>query len=158
MKKLVLGAMLITAPMLSIAKDYSSAGCGLGSVLFEGQTGLGPHILAATTNGFYGTQTFAMSSGTLGCDVNGNIVSHTAMYIDSNMENIASDMSRGQGDALKALAAVMGVEKQDTAKFATVTQANFSTIFSDQNTTSSDVLKSLVSVLKSDETLAKYVS
>jgi hypothetical protein len=158
MKKIILGALLVATPMLSMAKDYGSAGCGVGSIIFEGQSGLGPHVLAATTNGFYGTQTFAMTSGTLGCDVNGTITSHTAMYIDGNMENIASDMARGQGDALLALAALMGVQKEDNATFAAVTQANFASIFSSENTTSTDVMSSLVAVLKEDATLAKYVS
>jgi hypothetical protein len=74
------------------------------------------------------------------------------------MENIASDMARGQGDALLALAALMGVQKEDNATFAAVTQANFASIFSSENTTSTDVMSSLVAVLKEDATLAKYVS
>src|SRR5690606_37656860 len=107
------------------AKDYGAAGCGVGSMLFEGQSGLGPHVLAATTNGLYGTNTFAMSSGTLGCDVSGTIQAHAALYIDSNMDSIAMDMARGQGEALNALSAVMGVQKEDQAAFRTAMHENF---------------------------------
>jgi hypothetical protein len=157
MKKMILGAMLVATPFLAQAKDYGAAGCGLGSILFEGQSGLGPHILAATTNNFYGTQTFAMTSGTLGCDVEGPIQSHAALYIDSNMENIARDMSRGEGEALNALAAVMGVQKQDQATFSAVMKANFTTIYSHDSVTSAEVMDAMASVMKNDAVLAKYV-
>jgi len=158
MKKLIVTTLMMTAPMLSMAKDYGAAGCGVGAIIFEGQSGLGPHVLAATTNGFYGTQTFAMSSGTLGCDVNGTIQSHAALYIDGNMENIAAAMAQGQGNELVTLAATLGIAKEDHATFAAVTQKNFSTIFSRDDVTSTEVMASLVDVMKNDKTLVKYAS
>ena len=46
-----------------------NCGCGLGTMLFDGADGLAQQVLAATTNGFLGTQTFGISSGTLDCDL-----------------------------------------------------------------------------------------
>ena len=157
MKKLLIASVIVALPMVAQAKDYSAAGCGLGSMLFEGQSGLGPHILAATTNGLYGTQTFAMSSGTLGCDVSGNIVSHAALYIDSNMDQIAVDMSKGEGEALDALAAVMGVQKEDQAAFRVAMHQHFAVIFPNESVTGADVVDGVVNVMKNDPVLSKYL-
>ena len=55
----------------------SSAGCGAGSILFEGQKGPVPQILAVTTNGSFGNQTFGITSGTLGCEKDGVVRSPT---------------------------------------------------------------------------------
>ncbi len=158
MKKFVIGTLILGLAVGAQAKDYGAAGCGLGSKLFEGQSGVGPHILAATTNGFYGTQTFAMSSGTLGCDVSDPIQSHWAVYVESNLDNVAQDAARGEGEALDALAAVIGVSKEDKAVFNATIQANFDSIFASADTTGAEVLDALVAVMKKDATLQKYVS
>ncbi len=157
MKKLIIAALLVASPMAVNAKDYGSAGCGVGSIIFDGQSGLGPHVLAATTNGFYGTQTFAMTSGTLGCSVDDTIQSHAALYIDSNLNNIAADVARGEGEALMALAELLRVEDADRGTFSSVLKDNFHVIFSNDSVTSTDVMSSLRSVMQSDEALAKYV-
>ena len=57
-------------------------GCGVGTMIFKGKSGLAPHVLAVTTNGTFGNQTFGMTSGTLGCNVDQKIVS-TAMYLNN---------------------------------------------------------------------------
>ena len=64
MKKLLLVATIALLPMMANAHD--STGCGLGSMAWRGQKGVVPQVLAATTNGFFGTQTFGISSGTSG--------------------------------------------------------------------------------------------
>tara|TARA_R110001583_G_scaffold192566_1_gene359205 strand:+ start:290 stop:769 length:480 start_codon:yes stop_codon:yes gene_type:complete len=159
MKKIILtGAMLVMPFAAQAAGGYSAAGCGVGAMLFEGQSGLGPHVLAATTNGFYGTQTFAMTSGTLGCDVSGTINAQASLYIDSNLDQIAADMSKGNGEALDALAAVMGVQKEDLAQFRSVMHANFTSIFQSETITGSDVASAITTVMKSDSALNKYTS
>ena len=74
------------------------------------------------------------------------------------MENIASDISRGEGEALMALATAMGIAEEDKGLFAKTLQANFITIYPNANVTSESVMSSLVSVLKSNDQLAKYAS
>jgi hypothetical protein len=158
MKKIILTAAMLAMPFaVHAAGGYSAAGCGLGAKLFEGQSGLGPHVLAATTNGFYGTQTFAMTSGTLGCDVDGVINAHASMYIDSNLDQIALAMSKGSGEALDALGAVMGVQKSDLTQFRSVMQENFTSIFQNETTTGSEVAKAITTAMKGDSTLNKYI-
>ncbi|MBL4794369.1 MAG: DUF3015 family protein [Pseudomonadales bacterium] len=63
-KKTLLAAAIAILPATSFA---SGPGCGLGGVLFEGQSGLGVHLMGASTNAPY--MTLGMTSGTSGCDV-----------------------------------------------------------------------------------------
>ena len=66
-KALVLG-LLGTAGVMAQAAEGKGGGCGWGNMVFEGQRGLGPHLLATTTNGTSGNATFGLTSGTNGCD------------------------------------------------------------------------------------------
>ena len=49
------------------AAKYGPAGCGLGSLIFDADSGW-TQIFAATTNGTSGNQTFGITSGTSNCD------------------------------------------------------------------------------------------
>lgn len=143
----------------SAEKGYSAAGCGLGSELFKGQSGLGPHILAATTNGFYGTQTFAMTSGTLGCDVDQPIVSYASLQlIDNNMEQVAHSIAVGEGEALVALADTLEVASQDRPAFNELLKNNFAAIYPNENVNGTQVYASIIDLLANSEDLAKYSS
>ena len=157
MKKLLLTSAMIVMSSSVMAKDYGAAGCGLGSKLFEGQSGLGPHVFAATTNGFYGTQTFAMTSGTLGCDVTGTIHSHfAATYIEGNMDNVASAIAVGEGEALNALANAFGIEEKTIPYFNETLNQHFSTIYPSQSVSSQEVFDAIVSIINQDATLKQY--
>ena len=61
-------AFVLMAAPVSMAFAGTGSGCGLGATVFEGQSGLFPNVLAATTNGTFGNQTFGLTSGTSGCD------------------------------------------------------------------------------------------
>ena len=157
MKKLLVIALLASS---SIAMADDDAGCGLGSILFEGKSGAAPKILAATTNGTYGNQTFGITSGTLGCQSDGVISSNArlSMFMGTNSERLARDMSVGQGESLNVLADLMGVKEQDKALFFKTTQQHFGVIFSDKNQKAGDVLAALQHVMKQDSKLAVYAS
>ncbi len=153
MKKLIAAAIL--ASTSSIALAGTGPGCGVGAMIFKGQNGPAPHILAATTNGSFGNQTFGMTFGTLGCDTTKSVVS-MAMYMDTNMDKVAMDMSRGQGENLETLAVLLGVELQDRARFREVMQNNFAAIFPTAETTSDQAVATMLTIMKADSTLGKY--
>lgn len=153
-------AAAVLAPALVSAKNPpNNVGCGLGSIAFEGQSGTGPQVLAATTNGTLGNQTFGISFGTLGCSKSGEVnrPDKVAMFIGPNMNRLAQDMSRGQGEALASLAEVIGVEQSDRTRFYAATQSNFDSIFPNENVTAKDVMTSLNGVLSNDPELSRYV-
>jgi len=60
-------SLTAAVPVLSHASQKNT-GCGLGSVIFKGQDALLFQILAVTTNGTSGNQTFGITTGTLNCD------------------------------------------------------------------------------------------
>ncbi|RMF13830.1 MAG: DUF3015 domain-containing protein [Gammaproteobacteria bacterium] len=156
MKKLILGAALVAAPFFASAHP---AGCGLGTaVVFKNPQTWVEHVLAATTNGTSGNQTFGMTSGTLGCeDAGGPLASRVNGFLESNLDQLAMDAATGEGESLGALAELIGVEKQDETLFKAQVKANFDRIFANERTTSGDVYDALVSVMSSDARLAKYL-
>ncbi|TGN40534.1 DUF3015 domain-containing protein [Marinobacter confluentis] len=153
MKKIIAGALLMGASTLAFAQP----GCGVGAMIWKGQSGIAPHVLAATTNGTFGNQTFGMTTGTLGCQTNASVQS-MAMYMDSNIDKVARDMSRGTGENLDTLAVLLGVDEADRDSFRKVLQDNFATIFPSSDTTSGEAVDAIVALLEGDQTLSKYVA
>lgn len=161
MKKLVLGAFLLSAPFTAAmaAGNHGPAGCGLGTkVVFKNANEWYEHVMAATTNGTSGNQTFGMTSGTLGCrDANGPLASNVELFIDNNLDQLAQDTAIGEGETLAALTELVGINEKDEATFATALKANFDQIFTSEATTSGDAFDALVSIMRQDEQLAKYL-
>ncbi|EMP55300.1 hypothetical protein MSNKSG1_11653 [Marinobacter santoriniensis NKSG1] len=152
MKKLIAGAILLGASSMAFAQP----GCGVGAMIWKGQSGIAPHVLAATTNGSFGNQTFGMTTGTLGCRTN-EAVQSMAMYMNSNIDKVARDMSRGSGENLDTLAVLLGVDEADRSTFRKVLQDNFATIFPSSDTTSDQAVDSILALMEQDQTLSKYV-
>ncbi|MCG8689920.1 MAG: DUF3015 domain-containing protein [Minwuiales bacterium] len=151
-------ALLVAAPFGAVqAKD--STGCGLGSVIFEGESGVAPQVLAVTTNGTSGNQTFGITSGTSGCDQDGVIKGEqmASMFLGDNLDKVARDASRGEGENLESLATLLGVERQHHADFYRATRQNFGAIFASENVTAGQVLASLKQVMAEDAVLRRYV-
>jgi len=157
MKKIILGVALAAAASTSMAASYGPAGCGLGShVVFPNASSLPEHVLAATTNGTSFNNTFGMTSGTSGCDA-GSPMAGVQNYMDQNMEQLASDSARGQGESLQALIALIGVDAADQGEFTQTMQTNFDKIFMATETTSGDAFASLTEVMAANEKLVKYL-
>ncbi|MGO1691896.1 MAG: DUF3015 family protein [Marinobacter sp.] len=152
MKKLIAGAILLGASSMAFAQP----GCGVGAMIWKGQSGIAPHVLAATTNGM-ASQTVSMTLGIVGCHTNENVQS-MAMIMESRGAAIAADMSRGQGENLEAMAAALGVEVENRSEFYRVLSGNFNTIFPNSDTTSGEAVSAIVALLEKNESLSKYVT
>lgn len=157
MKKVIAFAALSLLP-LSQAMADQDIGCGLGSVLFEGKQGKVVKVVGATTNGLFGNQTFGITFGTLGCDGTGTVTSSAKLskFIDGNVDALASDMAKGDGETLTTLAAVWGFNEQEQAEFKTLTQDNFDAVFTSENVTSQDVLENLNQLVTNSDSLSSY--
>ncbi|HJV10690.1 MAG TPA: DUF3015 domain-containing protein [Burkholderiales bacterium] len=159
MKKLVaVAAVAALFPAIAMAQQNNVGSCGWGSKVFEGQSGIAPQVLAVTTNGTSGNQTFGITSGTSGCTQDGAVRStwKTAMFIDGNRENLARDMSVGSGETLDSLAHLLGVEAADRAAFNRIARDNMQRIFPKDNAQTEQVVAALREVLMSDAKLARY--
>lgn len=158
MKKLITVLSLAVAfPMSAMAAD-NVGGCGVGSLVFKGQSGVVPQVLAVTTNGSTGNQTFGITSGTLGCTQDGMVKSNMAstMFIESNKGQLARDMSVGSGETLASLSHLLGVEAQDKAAFNRLAKDNVARIFTTESVATEQVIVALRDVLASDATLSRY--
>ena len=152
MKKLFAAALMIAAGSSAMANN--GAGCGVGSSIFNGQRGVAPQVLAATTNGTF-MNTVAITFGTSGCTQDGVVSSSwkISMFIDGTRVALARDAAAGQGENLDARAVVMGVKADDRAAFAAAIKSNFSTVFANEN-----VAANLKDVLASNDRLSGYAA
>ncbi len=152
MRKLLVGAMFLGASSIALAQP----GCGVGAMVWKGQSGVVPHVLGATTNGM-ASQTESMTLGIAGCNTNENVQS-MAMLIDSRGPAVAADISRGAGENLEAMAVALGVAPGDREEFYSVLKNNFATIFPSSDTTSGEAVDAIVALLEQNESLSKYVA
>lgn len=157
MNKLLAVLLIAAFPTAAMAVD-ASGGCGLGSMVFKGQSGIAPQVLAITTNGTAFNQLFGISSGTLGCTQDGVVQSHMAavMFIDKNKNALAYDMSVGQGETLASLEHLIGVQAQDQAAFSRMAKQNVGNIFASNDVTGQQVEANLRKALGNDAQLSKY--
>jgi len=157
--KKILITLLLIAPLSVAMAARDNVGCGLGSRLFDGQSGTGPQVLAVTTNGTSGNQTFGISSGTLGCEEGGVVTASAAvnMFVGSNMENLSRDIAAGKGESLESLAQLMGIDAADKSSFFNTTHNNYGKIFASNDATAGQVLNNLYSIMTNTTDLARYV-
>jgi Protein of unknown function (DUF3015) len=133
-------------------------GCGIGTQLWEGNRGVLPKVLGATTNGMLG-QSFGISFGTIGCHQGGTVTADARLYpfAGGNMDRLAEDMARGQGETLATFAHLLGIAESDRPAFYSFTKAHFAELFAGDAVTEADMIAALTTLMAKDETLAVYV-
>jgi len=141
MKKILLSTVFTAGMLLA----NQNTGCGLGSMLIKDQNTVLMQVIANTTNGTSGNQTFGITSGTLGCEKPATFVMNEQLlnFVASNMDSIAIDSAKGSGESLNTLATLMNVENTDT--FKQNVQANFSNIFASKDLTSAQLIDNIAS-------------
>jgi hypothetical protein len=149
----VVGLALDKAEAQRRGNQYSMSGCGLGSLVFGNDEDRVKQILSSTTNGTFGNQTFAITTGTLNCNPGGGPTGRSAsLFIDVNREAFAKDASRGGGETIEHLSAIMGCS--DAAAVGAAVQQNFKAVFTSHDLTSDQITDNLFQVIKRDATLA----
>jgi hypothetical protein len=107
---------------------YGMAGCGLWSLAIKDK-GQGAQIaVSVLENFFYGSQTFAISSGTSNCVEGKSEVAKVEkkVYISSNLNSLSKEAAQGTGFHILALADVFGCPGDEFAQFS---QQNFSKLY-----------------------------
>ena len=133
------------------APAYGAAGCGLGSIFFGSKPGF-VQVLAATTNGTSGNQTFGITSGTSNCDTAPGGSASAKVFIAANREALSKDIARGSGETITNLSTLAGCG--NAANVGATLQKNFKTIFPAATATDENVGTNIVNTLKSDKALA----
>lgn len=158
MKRIILTALFLTVSGTAFAEAPGGPDCGWGNMLFDGKAGLGSHFLASWTNGTSGNATFGMTSGTNGCSPNGTLTYGGKGLVGAVMDEFGKDVARGDGEALTAVAVSLGVAAEDRALFKQVMHDNFDTMFPSDQVTAEEVTASIISLMREDTVLSKYVS
>lgn len=151
MKKVLLIGLVMSFMTVGLAyagPPKDNCGCGWGTMLFEGKSGLVHQVLAATTNGSFGNQTFGISSGSAMCEKPASFASNEPLnrFVADNMDNLARDIAMGQGEYLDTLAALMEVPMEERNEFSVTLQANFPDIFPADSITHVDVIENIARV------------
>ena len=133
------------------AANYGMAGCGLGAVVMGKD---GNQILAATTNGLLGSQTFGITTGTLNCTRDGALVkNHEAeAFAEANYATLMRQVATGQGEHLAGFASLVGCQA-DSAVF-TRAQSASGMIFVNERTSAAEVVANFRSVMAADAATA----
>ncbi|HHH19315.1 MAG TPA: DUF3015 domain-containing protein [Campylobacterales bacterium] len=144
MKKLLLITSITAAITTTTFAD--NVGCGLGSEIIKDKSSVLMQILAATTNGTSGSQTFGITSGTSGCTKPAKIVSNdkATKFVEENMDTLAMDISNGQGESIDTLATLLKVE--DKEAFTAKLQKNFDSIYTSTDVSSAQVIENIMTV------------
>jgi hypothetical protein len=159
LKKTAIAALLLLAPAGAALAD-KDVGCGIGTQIWAGQSGLIPKVLAATTNGIFGNQTFGITTGTLGCSSDGVITAanRLPMFAGTNLDQLSAEMAAGQGEALAAMATLYGIAEADRPAFYRMTQQHYAAIFASDAVTAGEVLAAVERLMLADARLARYVA
>ena len=165
-KLLLVGAMLapfcVTPVQAQNRNTDTGPGCGLGKELWadaNNQKSIGVQVLAATTNGTLGNQTFGISSGTSGCTNNGTILSEyrVTVFANANFDNLSQDMAKGNGEHLTSFAELLNIPQEQRAEFYALAQSHYRGIVESGENTPSPMLASLDRGMSAHPTLAKII-
>ena len=144
MRKLlfVVAALIMTSS--AFAAKYGSAGCGLGSMIFEGDQTWWKQVLAATTNGT-GVQTIGISLGTSNCDSPAPLkIGQAEAYIEANKVALANDIARGNGETIVGLSKVYGCA--NSTEFGRALKSNYTMLFPTTTADSREITHSINTV------------
>jgi len=159
MNKLTWGfgiGLVMLGATVARADGYGQAGCGLGSILFGTDDSKLMQILAATTNGTFGSQTFGITSGTSNCVSAGMVKAEKeqAAFAEVNFQDLKRNMASGGGEFLMSFASLLGCTDGAKPAFAKMTQNQYETIVPAANTTPVQLLSSVKKQIKGTPALA----
>lgn len=137
------------------AAGYGAAGCGWGGKVIGKNNDQLAQLGATLLNGSLGNQTFGITSGTSGCGKSGLVMAEKEqnVFVENNYNSLAKEMAAGEGENLNTLAGLMGCSTNQTEHFATFAKENYTSIFTNDQETPSEMLTSLKKGMSSDPVL-----
>jgi len=143
------GVFLMLVSGAAIAGQAAkNTGCGLGTVLWGNKAdgSVFSQSMQATTNATLGNQTFGITSGTLDCEQPSNVAATERLmeFTVANMDNLARDIARGEGESLETLAELLAVPEANRGEFYASLQGNFNDIFTTGDESAANLLDRIV--------------
>ena len=158
LRSIVLGMILAFAPY-----GAALAACGIGTSLWEGNDSTGAKVVAFTTN----VWTFKAISTTFesaGCTEDDNLFKKASsnakvrVFASQNLDHLAAEMARGQGERLDAFAHLIEVQSEHLAELRSLAQDRFEVLFPHDEVTAGEMLRALARLMAEDEILSVYVN
>jgi hypothetical protein len=158
MKRITLALALCAIAPSGFAAVAGGEGCGWGQIMFEGQSGKASHVLALTTNGTSGNNTFGVTTGTNGCSSSGTISYGGKEMVDVSgvMDEFGEDLAQGDGEVITTVAVSIGISQEHREAFKLTMRDNFDTILPSKDVTMEEVYAAIFAVMAQDETLKEY--
>jgi len=159
MKSIILSILLILAPAGAALAD-NDVGCGVGTQIFEGKSGLPAKLAASFTNGLL-FQSISITFGLINCDGHDTVTASNddlrlRHFASVNFDQLAVSMAEGRGESLDVFASLMGVQPADRADFDAFTQQHFAELYSHDQVTVGEMLDTLNRLLAEDARLSAY--
>ncbi|MCP9447119.1 MAG: DUF3015 domain-containing protein [Nitrospira sp.] len=158
----VIGLAMVAQGGIALAAGTpdTGPGCGLGKLAWQNYPHAktkGAQILMATTNGSFGTQTFGISTGTMGCTDDGRwwAEQKATMFAELNTDALAQEMAQGRGEHLASMATLLGVPQQQHEAFFAMAQGRYAALASSGDLSPAAVVKALNEGIAADPSLAQ---
>lgn len=161
------GILMLTGLLVSLQSGLAFAvnpdngpGCGLGKLAwadYKTPKNIAPQVMMATTNGTFGSQTFGISFGTSGCTNDGKVMAghQTSLFVASTFDTLSSDMAKGGGEHLAALATLMGIPVEQQPAFFVMAQQQYLVLVEAGEVSSVAVVKALQDAMTGYPALAQ---
>lgn len=149
MRRMALIVFLAVPFASGAALADNDVGCGIGTTLMEGRSGLAAHALASWTNGSTGNSV-SLTFNSFGCDSSGTVTADAQLrkFSATNIDQLAYDAARGEGETLAAFGHLLGVRESQREAFASFTQAHFETLFPSAHVDSNEMIDAFYGLLR----------
>lgn len=159
MKAIILSIVLLLTPVGAAVAD-NDVGCGVGTMVMEGSSGLGPKLLASFLNGLT-FQSVSITFGIINCDGRDTVTASNdevrlRHYASVNFDQLSVAMAEGRGESLDVFAGLMGVGMGDRPHFEAFTQSHFGELYSHDQVTVGEMLDTLNRLMAEDTRLSVY--
>lgn len=155
--RIAIAALMLSTAPVSLALADNDIGCGVGTMIMEGQEGIPFKILGSWTNGVT-FQSISITFGLLNCSGEGTITAEASdskvqHFASQNFDRLSVDMARGGGEHLDVLATLLDVPAEERTEFAALTQTHFEQLFPSNDVTVGEMLSSLDELMADSATL-----
>jgi len=124
--------------------------CGIGNRIWDGHEGALPWLAASITN-FYTFKGISTTFEIAGCHEEDNLLKKLFAYTSTNMDSLAVEMARGEGEHLDAFAELLGVPESEQDRFGRLMQAHLGTIVPHDAVTTDELLAGVFAVMVAND-------
>jgi hypothetical protein len=145
--RIVVAMSIFALAQTGTALADNDIGCGVGTMVMEGQEGVPAKILGSFTNGVT-FQSVSITFGLLNCNGRGKVTADASdnrvqHFASQNFDRLSIEMAKGEGEHLDVLAGLLDVQPEQRDEFAQLAQTHFERLFPHDDVTVGEMLGSL---------------